>query len=47
MGEEISIVAVVQWYQRKDSMNALNQMGVMVEDAPNSFFRFVNSLYHH
>lgn len=43
-GEEITVWGVVQWFRRKTSIKSLNELGVVVKEAPPQYYRYVNSL---
>ncbi|HLP61231.1 MAG TPA: hypothetical protein VK186_20480 [Candidatus Deferrimicrobium sp.] len=43
-GEEITVWGVVQWFRRKTSIKNLNELGVVIKEAPPQYYRYVNSL---
>ncbi len=43
-GEEITVLGTVQWFRRKNSLQELNQLGIVVKNAPAQYFQFVESL---
>jgi len=43
-GEEITVLGTVQWFRRKSSLQELNQLGIIVKNAPSQYYRFVDSL---
>lgn len=43
-GEEITVLGTVQWFRRKTSLQELNQLGIIVKNAPSQYYQFVDSL---
>lgn len=44
LGQEISIVGMVQWFRRKNSLQNLNQLGVVLSETPQTYRRLVTNL---
>lgn len=42
--EEIVILGTVKWFQRKNSLHHLNQLGIVVKNAPPEFYEMVDQL---
>lgn len=43
-GKEITINGTVQWFRRKTSVNSLNQLGIVVKDAPIQYYQMLERL---
>ncbi|MCP5050836.1 MAG: hypothetical protein GY940_26970 [bacterium] len=42
-GDLIKMIGIIKWIKRKRSLQALNELGVIIKDAPPEFKRFVDS----
>jgi hypothetical protein len=40
-GREINLIGVIQWIKWKKQLKALNEMGVMIKNAPPEYLKFV------
>jgi hypothetical protein len=40
-GRELNLIGVIQWVKWKKQMKSLNEMGVMIKNAPPEYLRFV------
>jgi hypothetical protein len=43
-GEEITVLGTVQWFRRKNSLQDLHQLGIIVKNAPAQYYQFIDSL---
>ncbi len=41
-GGEINLVGIIQWVKWKKQLQSLNEMGVLIKDAPPEYLAFVN-----
>jgi threonine dehydrogenase-like Zn-dependent dehydrogenase len=44
LGKEITVNGTVQWFRRKTSVNSLNQLGIVVKDAPIQYYQMLERL---
>lgn len=40
-GREINLIGIIQWIKWKKQLKSLNEMGVMIKDAPPEYLKFV------
>jgi hypothetical protein len=43
-GEVVSLIGLIRWIRRKNSLNSLNQLGVVLKNPPVQYSRFVSTL---
>jgi hypothetical protein len=43
-GEAINLVGLIRWIRRKNSLNSLNQLGVVIKNPPVQYSQFVSTL---
>jgi hypothetical protein len=41
-GREINLIGVIQWIKWKKQLKSLNEMGVMIKNAPPEYLKFVS-----
>lgn len=44
-GEVVSFLGIIQWIKRRQKVQALNEMGVSIRNAPPEFINFVQRCY--
>jgi hypothetical protein len=45
-GGVISLIGIIQWVKWKKRLQSLNEMGVMIKDAPPEYLEFVKKSTH-
>jgi hypothetical protein len=45
-GGVINLIGIIQWVKWKKQLQSLNEMGVMIEDAPLEYLKFVREFTH-
>lgn len=44
-GEMIQLVGVIQWIKRKRQLQAPNELGIVIKNAPPEYLQFVDTFY--